>query len=227
MLSFSNTDAQIFCNITISQTDQLMADLAAVAAAHKRAITGATHDNAAQAWRRWTKNCSSIGYDDFYLNGLGRQEQILILGAFGMALREGRFSTAKHDTLVERTIRGTTSHDHAFRMKGRPNPTKDIDNKLSILLSRQYHTYRNEDPKEKQQKALHSQSLTNKQNNKWANLTRQLHNYLSEQLSLPAGPANTLRFHGRNWREWSNYAYKILGFSKLGISFWYLQIVCN
>jgi hypothetical protein len=39
-------------------------------------------------------------------------------------------------------------------MKRRPNPMKDIDNKLSFLLSRQSCVYRNKDPKEKQQKAL-------------------------------------------------------------------------
>ncbi len=42
----------------------------------------------------------------------------------------------------------------AFWTKGRPNPTKDIDNKLSLLLSRRFRTYRNEDPKEKEQKGL-------------------------------------------------------------------------
>jgi hypothetical protein len=103
------------------------------------------------------KNCLSFICNNFYLNGLGQQEQehILIHGAFDMALREGRFLTAKHDTLVERTIRGTISHVlQAFRTKGRPNPTKDIDNELSITLSRQFHAYRNKDPKEKQQQAL-------------------------------------------------------------------------
>ncbi len=42
----------------------------------------------------------------------------------------------------------------AFRTKGRPNPAKNIDNELSLLLSRQFCAYRNEDPKEKEQKAL-------------------------------------------------------------------------
>ncbi len=127
--------------ITDSQQDQLMADLTAAAAAHERAIMGATHNDAAQAWGRWTKYCLSIGCNSFYLDGLSRQEQILILGAFGMALRGGRFLLSRHDTLVEGTIRGTTSHvAQAFWMKGRPNPMKDIDNKLSLLLSRQFRT---------------------------------------------------------------------------------------
>jgi hypothetical protein len=41
-----------------------------------------------------------------------------------------------------------------FRAKGRPNPTKDTDSKLSILLSRQFRAYRNNNPKQVQQKAL-------------------------------------------------------------------------
>jgi len=39
-------------------------------------------------------------------------------------------------------------------VSGRQNPTKDTDNELTILLSRQYRAFRNEHPKEKQQKAL-------------------------------------------------------------------------
>jgi hypothetical protein len=132
-----------------------MADLAAAAAARERAITGATHNNAAQAWGRWTKYCLSIRCNNFYLVELGRQEQILILRAFGMALHGGRFLLSWHDTLVEGTIRGTISHVvQAFRTKGRPNPTKGIDNLLSLPLSRRFRACRNEDPKEKQQKVL-------------------------------------------------------------------------
>ena len=42
----------------------------------------------------------------------------------------------------------------AFRELGRQNPTKDADNMLSVLLSRQFRAYSNDDPKEVQQKAL-------------------------------------------------------------------------
>ncbi len=42
----------------------------------------------------------------------------------------------------------------AFRTAGRQNPTKDDDHELSILLSRQFRAYKNEDPQQKQQKAL-------------------------------------------------------------------------
>jgi hypothetical protein len=42
----------------------------------------------------------------------------------------------------------------AFRETGRQNPTKDADNMLSVLLSRQFRAYRNDDPSQEQQKAL-------------------------------------------------------------------------
>ena len=52
-------------------------------------------------------------------------------------------------------FRGAISHVvQAFRESGRHNPTKDADNMLSVLLSRQFRAYRNDDPKEVQQKAL-------------------------------------------------------------------------
>ena len=76
-----------------------------------------------------------------------------MLGAFAMAVREGRFSRDCHEVLVE----GTVAMSHvvqAFRTVGRQNPTKDDDHKLSILLSRQFQANKNDDPQQKQQKAL-------------------------------------------------------------------------
>ncbi len=78
-----------------------------------------------------------------------------MLGAFAMAVREGRFLRDCHKVLVEGTVRGAVSHVvQTFRASGRQNPTKDDDRELSILLSRQYQTYKNKDPQQKQQKAL-------------------------------------------------------------------------
>jgi hypothetical protein len=72
-----------------------------------------------------------------------------------MALREGRSLTSRHETLAKGTDKGTILHlVKAFQTKGRPNPTKAFDHKLSLLLWRQFRTSQNEDPKEKQQKAL-------------------------------------------------------------------------
>jgi hypothetical protein len=45
------------------------------------------------------------------MNSLFKQEQILMLGAFAMAVRSGLFSDKKIGTLVEGTVRGTISNE--------------------------------------------------------------------------------------------------------------------
>ena len=61
----------------------------------------------------------------------------------------------KIGTLVEGTVRGAVSNVvQAFLAAGRQSPTKDGDNELSILLSQQFRAFQNDDPKEKQEKAL-------------------------------------------------------------------------
>jgi hypothetical protein len=78
-----------------------------------------------------------------------------LLGAFAMAVRSGKFSDSRFNTLAEGTVRGTISNVvQTFQSLGGQNPTKDTDNELSILLSRQFRAFRNDNPKEKQQKAL-------------------------------------------------------------------------
>jgi hypothetical protein len=131
MLPFPQTDARAFQDISAPRQDQLMADLHAAAAARERAITGASQDNGAQAWRRWEQYCKSVGCDNFYLDRPTQQERILMLGAFAMADREGRFLQECHEPLAKGTVQGTISHVvQAFRAKGRLNPTKDTDIKL-------------------------------------------------------------------------------------------------
>ena len=70
------------------------------------------------------------------MDQLTQNEQISMLGAFAMAVREGQFSWDCHEVLVEGTVCGTVSHViQAFQAAGRQNPTKDDDVELSILLS--------------------------------------------------------------------------------------------
>jgi len=84
-----------------------------------------------------------------------KSEQILLLKAFAMPVRSGRFSNLRFNTLAEGTARDTIFNVvQTFQAKGRQNPTKDADIELSILLSRQFRAFRNEESKEKQQKAL-------------------------------------------------------------------------
>jgi hypothetical protein len=72
-----------------------------------------------------------------------------MLSAFAMAVSKGQFLQDCHEVLVEGTVWGAVSHVvQTFRAAGRQNPTKDNDRELSIFLSRQYQTYKNEDPQQ-------------------------------------------------------------------------------
>eukprot|EP00984_Skeletonema_dohrnii_P016767 scaffold7500_cov75-Skeletonema_dohrnii-CCMP3373.AAC.3 len=133
-----------------------MADLNAAEVARQAAVSGKTHDDQARAFRRWNEWCSQVGLDeDRFLDFFSRYERIRLLGAFAMAMREGRFSGPAYVTLAESTIRGTISYvAQTFRDNDRPNPTKDEDGDLGRVLSRQFRAFRNQYPKPKQQKAL-------------------------------------------------------------------------
>jgi hypothetical protein len=133
-----------------------MVDLVTADAARQDAVTRKTHEDEARAWRRWIEYAKSIGItQDFFLDGLTRPQRIKIMGAFAMAMREGRFLSQAHDTLAETTIRNTISSiSSTFRENERANPTKDEDGKLGRLLSRLFRAFKNKDPAEKQQKAL-------------------------------------------------------------------------
>jgi hypothetical protein len=65
------------------------------------------------------------------------KSKILMLGEFAMAIRTERFLGEKYNTLAEGTVRSTIFHVvQTFREKSRPNPTKDADHEVGILLSR-------------------------------------------------------------------------------------------
>lgn len=133
-----------------------MVDLATVESTRQDAVTGKTHEDEARAWKRWVEYTRSIGISqDIFLDGLTKSQRIKVMGAFAMAMREGRFSSRAHDSLAETTIRNTISFvSSTFRENERPNPTRDDDGQLGRLLSRLFRAFKNKDPAEKQQKAL-------------------------------------------------------------------------
>ena len=107
------------------------------------------------------KYCLSVGLqDDIYLDSFSRGNRIKLMGAFAMALREGRYSRPSDGTLAEGTIRSAISYvSSSFRENDRPNPTKDEDGDLGRVLSRLFRAFRNRDPNPVQQKALPAQVL--------------------------------------------------------------------
>ena len=147
-------DAEPFRDCTTAQKNRLVADLAAVELTRQRGVQRSTHENQARAWRRWNEYCLSIGLNDTYLDGFDKHQRIKLMGAFAVAMREGRFS-GDYGTLAEGTVRGSISYVvSSFRENGRPNPTKDEDMELGFLLHRLFRTFKSEDPKVEHQKAV-------------------------------------------------------------------------
>ena len=65
------------------------------------------------------KYCESVGLgDDVYLDGFSKPNRIRLMGAFAMAMREGRFSRKSDDPLAESTIRGAISYVSSFVLQG-------------------------------------------------------------------------------------------------------------
>ena len=81
-----------------------MADCVAAEDARQGAVTGKTIEDQDRAWRRWEEYANSIGIgDDLFLDGLSKPNRIKLMGAFAMALSEGRFSKRAHAPLAEGT----------------------------------------------------------------------------------------------------------------------------
>ncbi len=82
-----------------------MADLANATVAAEAGVGGGTHENDARAWSRYTKYCNSIGLDgNYFLDGMPRQHRIAIMGAFAVAIHEGRFSRPGDGPLAKKSV---------------------------------------------------------------------------------------------------------------------------
>ena len=72
-----------------------------------------------------------------------------------MAVRQGRFSRPRDAPLAESTVSDTLNHVAAvFRENGHDDPKRDAERNVARLLRRQLRSYKKDDPKEVQQKAL-------------------------------------------------------------------------
>ena len=97
-----------------------MADLASATAAAEEGVGGGTHANDARAWSRYTKYCDSIGLDgNYFLDGMPQQHKLAIMGAFAVAVREGRFSRSTDGPLAKKSVSDTINAVAAtFRENG-------------------------------------------------------------------------------------------------------------
>ena len=133
-----------------------MGYFAAAEATKESAVTRTTQADQSRAWKRWREWCAEVGLSkDLFLDSFTSGQKIKLLGAFAMALRQGRFSPKSNEPLVESTIRSSILYvAQTFRENDRPNPTKDEDGELGRFLSRLFRAFKNQDPKPTQQKAL-------------------------------------------------------------------------
>ena len=84
-----------------------------------------------------------------------RQHRVAIMGAFAVAMLEGRFSRPSDGPLAKTSVTGAINAVAAtFRENGREDPHRDAERNVSRLLQRQLRSYSKNDPKAKQQKAL-------------------------------------------------------------------------
>ena len=133
-----------------------MADLAAASVAAEEGVGGGTHENDTRAWARYTQYCDSIGLDgNHFLDGMPRQHKLAIMGAFAVAIREGRFLRQSDAPLAKKSVSNTVNAVAAtFRENRREDPHRDAERHVGRLLQRQLRSYSQNDPKKKQQKAL-------------------------------------------------------------------------
>ena len=102
------TGSSTFQNCTPSQQNSLMADLAAALVATKAGVGRGPHENNAWAWSCYTKYCDSIGLDgNYFLGRMPRQHRIAIMGAFAVAICEGRFLRPGDGPLAKKSFEGS------------------------------------------------------------------------------------------------------------------------
>jgi hypothetical protein len=85
-----------------------MADLAAALAACQAAVGKGTHKNGAQSWNCYIEYCNSneLG-GNYFLDGMHRQHQIEIMGAFAVAVCQGQFLQQGDGPLAKSTVSNT------------------------------------------------------------------------------------------------------------------------
>jgi len=99
-----------------------------------------THENDTRAWARYTQYCNSVGIDrNYFLDGMPRQHKLTIIGAFAVAIREGRFSRQSDAPLTKTTVSNTVNAVAVTFRSERPvscNPRCEFTNVFDALESK-------------------------------------------------------------------------------------------
>ncbi len=134
-----------------------MADLLAAQMQRDNGVTQNTKYKEVRAWKRWQEYARLIDYEhDIWLTYLTVQERAAIMGAFAAALRRRQFSRPDEKNLAASTVQETVAKlGEIFRANLGYNPTHgNGTDGFHPALARQFKGMQNEDPGEKQQKAL-------------------------------------------------------------------------
>jgi hypothetical protein len=123
-------------------------------------------------------------------------------------------SSTAFNTLAAGTVRKTfSSVCLTFREHGRPNPSKDKDPQSCFLLQQQYQSYVNDDPTQKQQKAIPMCIISKMAKQKITEL-QQVIGQLTTMHSLPCDHANTSKSPRQRSNKPTSSAFATSGFSR-------------
>ena len=133
-----------------------MALCTASAIARNGVVTRITCKDQTRAWEKWCKFTKQIEYEhDEILDELPKLAISYLLSCFVQAEREASCSYKSRTRVVTGSVRSTVDNvAKTFRDYGRSDPRLDCDGKVARILSKQYTGYKNQDPPEKQQKAI-------------------------------------------------------------------------
>ena len=104
---------------------------------------------------RWKRFLTANGIEDEWLAAYTAAQRTYLLSAFAGACRRNLYGKRAKTHLRGSTVKSTiTNVRSAFRTNLKPDPALDIDNNVSLFLSRQISGYIDGDPSVKQEKAL-------------------------------------------------------------------------
>jgi hypothetical protein len=170
-----------------------MADLAAALAAAEAGVGGKTHENDSRAWSQYISYRDSIGLtSNYFLDGLTRQQRIAIMGAFAVAICEGRFSRPGDGPLAKKSVQNTINAVvRTFCENGREDPHRDAERQVSRLLQWQMRSYKKMTQKKNNKKPYRSASIASYSRPHHQSFVEQQQNLQQQLIFGPCDHANT------------------------------------
>ena len=155
-LQIFTTASDKFSNIPAAKRDKLLDYIHSAEIAKANAVTDSTHQDRDRAWRRWLSWMEGVGLEgDPHLEGFTIPQKVKLVAGFAISIRRGEHSRPGHEgALVAGTVAKTLSClATTFQNDNKGDPRLSADGKTDIFLTAIARSFKNEDPKEKQQKA--------------------------------------------------------------------------